>query len=1076
MTLDAAPVVSINSILDDWADREPDHLLFAFLDSRGEIVDEMTYEGFSHRVNTLAARLIATDGLNPGDRVILSYQPGIEIVSALFACSKAGLIAVPTPPLGAFDFVSWAGRLHHIAEDCGAVAWLACDRTLELFEEGRHRPPGEPRNAGAELLLSLPVIVTTQIATDADAKPPSGSSQIVFLQYTSGSTSNPKGVCVTHENLVANCRAVIGDERHVAVSWLPQHHDMGLIGYYINAVLSGGTTYGMSPRSFIQKPSLWLKLMSDYRATATSVPNFALELCLDERRVPSDSLDRYDLSPLRLLMVAAEPVAPETFDAFRRRFSRTGLAPEAMFVAFGLAEFTLAVSGGGSRAVSVDRRLLAQGRVKPVTDTAGVSHALPLMSCGRPLGDADIRIVDPDTRTEVSAGETGEIWVAGSSRAAGYWNKSDATRETFGAFLADETGPFVRTGDVGFVRDGEVFVCGRLKDMIIIRGQNIYPEDIEMMARQVYPELRSNGVVAFSSGEGGETSITLVAELPRGTGIPDETEIVRVIREGLQVPVARVVFVAPRSVARTSSGKVRRARTRALLEQGALEILVDTQHALSGSATSHGNEIYELQVLMDRYGINGDEDHTLFDAGIDSLDLVVFLNWIKDSLTDLNAPELAERVNPQLLSSISIRDLFAMVRLFASDPNAATRSVKDFFAKAYEIRLAAERAKMQADRHYSRPAPSRMAERSTLAATLVTGGTGFLGPFLLDALLDQTDDDIHVLVRGRDLPHAQSRLDAAFRQIITDPARRDAYRARVKVVLGDLEAPRLGLTARDWQQLAETTRTIYHNGALVNYLLSYDRMRAANVEGTSAVLDLCFDGQEKVLNHISTTFVFGWVPKDFLYENDRNDGMEKLDFGYSQSKWVAEQKVFSAMEHGLSARVFRPSLITPALNGRGSNLDITIRVLSFMIKHRLGVTAGNQISLTPADVAASNIVAIGAQDETVGGTFHVVRDDVEAMPMITDIIADRLGTRFEMLTLTELVRQMISRCTRSDPIYPLLDFLVGSVEHFSSMETKRYDSGEFRKARDQSGAGRADPPLEDVIDGILGFMQTRNLL
>ncbi len=1076
MTQDANPAVSINTVLSKWATREPDHLLFAFLDRRGEIVEEMTFEGFSRRVDTLAAQLIATDGLKPGDRVILSYQPGIEIVSALFACSKAGLIAVPTPPLSAFDFVSWAGRLHHIVEDCGAAAWLACARTLELFEESRHPPGGEDPNAGAEVLLALPAIETTKIATDADANPTSRQHPFVFLQYTSGSTSNPKGVCLTHENLIANCRAVIGDERHVAVSWLPQHHDMGLIGYYINAVLSGGTTYGISPRSFIQRPSLWLQLISEYRATATSVPNFALEVCLDERRVPSDSLDRYDLSALRMLMVAAEPVAPETFEAFRRRFARAGLGEEALFAAFGLAEFTLAVTSHGYSAVSVDRRLLAQGRVKPVTNTAGVSHALRLMSCGHTLGDTDIRIVDPGSCVEVGPDETGEIWVAGSSRAAGYWEKCDATRDSFEARLADAPGPFVRTGDVGFIRDGELFVCGRLKDMIIIRGQNIYPEDIEIMARQVYPELHSNGLVAFSSGEGAEVSITLVAEVPRGMDTPDETEIVRVIREGLQVPVARVVFVRPRSVARTSSGKVRRARTRARLEQGELDILVDTRHAFSISGASHESDIYELQVLMDRYGLTGEEDHTLFDAGIDSLDLIVFLNWIKDSLSDLDAPELAERVNPQLLSSISIRDLFAIAGVFASDPDAAIRAVEGFFAHAFDMRLAAEGEKMQADREFTCTAPTQRRLSDTAIGIFVTGGTGFLGPFLLDALLDQTNDDLFVLVRGRDLAHAQARLDTAFQESIADPERRAAYRARVTVVHGDLEAPRLGLNSHDWQRLAEGTRAIYHNGALVNYLLSYDRMRAANVEGTSAVLDLCFEGQEKVLNHISTTFVFGWAPKEFLFETDRNDGMEKLDFGYSQSKWVAEQRVFSAMDQGLTARVFRPSLITPALNGRGGNLDVTIRVLSFMIKHRLGVTAGNQISLTPADIAASNIVGIGEQADTVGQTFHVVRDDMETMQMITDIIADRLGAPFEMLTLTEFVRQTIRRCVRADPVYPLLDFLVGSVDHFELMESKRYDSSAFRQARDQSGKGSADPPLEDVVDGILGFMKTRNLL
>ncbi|GFO82641.1 MAG: hypothetical protein A49_22680 [Methyloceanibacter sp.] len=450
------------------------------------------------------------------------------------------------------------------------------------------------------------------------------------------------------------------------------------------------------------------------------------------------------------------------------------------------------------------------------------------------------------------------------------------------------------------MHDGGLYVCGRLKDMIIIRGQNIYPEDIEALALQVYPELRRNGVVAFSSGDGQEVDITLVAEVARGNEMPDEIEIVRVIREGLQVPVARVVFVPPRSVARTSSGKVRRARTRELLETGQLPVLVDTRHAMTASQADGESDVYELELLKDRYGITGEEDYTLFDAGIDSLDLVVFLNWIKDSLTDRNAPELAERVNPRLLSSISIRDLFALVRQFVTAPAAATRAMAEFFAHAYEARLAAEQEKMLADRSYkaidcrvSNPAGQKI-------GTLLTGGTGFLGPFLIDALLKQSDEDLHVLVRGRSLQQARARLDKAFLENVVDTRSREAYRTRVHAILGDLEQPRLGLDDATWMRLADGVDTVYHNGALVNYLLTYDHMRAANVQGTAEVLDLCFTGRDKVLNYISTTFIFGWAVKDFLYESDNNDGMDRLDFGYSQTKWAAEQKVFSAMKQGLT--------------------------------------------------------------------------------------------------------------------------------------------------------------------------------
>lgn len=1072
------PAISINAMFEQWVDRQPDQRLFTFLNAHGDVAEDFTYADFAARVDTVAARLAEHEVLKTGDRIILAYQPGIEIVAALFACAKIGLVAIPTPPLSSFDFVAWASRLDQILEDSDASAMLACSHTVELFEAGRGRNDNA-EITGLDRLFDVTVIETTAIATNPNAQVLARPYLIAFLQYTSGSTSNPKGVCVSHENLIANCRAVVDHEKPRAVTWLPQHHDMGLIGYYIYIALSGGTTWGMSPRSFIQNPALWLDLISRHKATATSVPNFALELCLNERRVPSNTLHRYDLSTLRFLMVAAEPILPATFDAFRNKFEKCGLARDAFFAAFGLAEFTLAVTSYGREAVSVDRRHLAQGRVSLITETSSVAHALPLMSCGRPLGDSNVRIVDADTEMEVTDGHTGEIWVGGAGLAQGYWNKSEQSRATFGARLVDApetTTPFLRTGDIGFVHGGELFVCGRLKDMMIIRGQNIYPEDIEALTRQACPTLRRNGVVAFSSGEGSEADITLVAEVARGRDMPDEAELVRVIREGLQVPVARVVFVPPRSVARTSSGKVRRARTRELLEAGQIQVLADTRHALGGQGAKSGTDGYELELLKDRYGISGEEDFTLIEAGIDSLDLVVFLSWIKDSLIERGAADLARQVNPKLIAAISIRNMFAIARQFEDAPETAAQMLSGFFATAFEARMAEERAKMQADRHYQTQNLRAPAAPEQKIGTLITGGTGFLGPFLIDALLRQSGDDLHVLVRARDTTQAHQRVRKAFCENITEPAQRAAFDKRVQVVLGDLEAPRLGLEAGKWRWLAEGADTIYHNGAMVNYLRTYDTMRAANVAGTSEVLDLCFDGREKVLNYISTTFIFGWASKDFLYETDRNDTMDKLDFGYSQSKWVAEQKVLSATDQGLRARVFRPALITPGLTGGGGNLDITIRLLSFMIKHRIGVTAGNQVSFMPADITADNIVAIAEDDSTIGRTFHVVRDDLETLEMITDKISEKTGASFELFDLPEFVPEVIRRCTRADPLYPLLDFLVDSVDNITSMEFKRYQSTGYQVARNRSPAARPDPPLEVVVDGILGFLKLRNLL
>jgi len=262
----------------------------------------------------------------------------------------------------------------------------------------------------------------------------------------------------------------------------------------------------------------------------------------------------------------------------------------------------------------------------------------------------------------------------------------------------------------------------------------------------------------------------------------------------------------------------------------------------------------------------------------------------------------------------------------------------------------------------------------------------------------------------------------------------------------------------------------------VNYLLDYQSMRDANVGGTNEIIRLAMSHRAKVLNHISTTFVFGWSVKETLSECDTNAGMEHLDFGYSQSKWVSEQVVRDAMQHGLQARIFRPALLTPSLHGGGCNCDISIRLLTFMINHGIGTTARNQVSFSPADLAADNIVSISRVPGSVGATYHVTRDDYARMSDITAILGTLTGRSFRNYPLDAFVPEVIERCHSGDILFPLLDFLVRSVDNITAMEFKRYDNSQYRNMRDASPFGKADPPLHDVVLGILRFMRKQNLV
>jgi thioester reductase-like protein len=359
---------------------------------------------------------------------------------------------------------------------------------------------------------------------------------------------------------------------------------------------------------------------------------------------------------------------------------------------------------------------------------------------------------------------------------------------------------------------------------------------------------------------------------------------------------------------------------------------------------------------------------------------------------------------------------------------------------------------------------------------LLTGGTGFFGPFLLTSLLNQSADDIHVLVRAN-AGDPMQRIREGLMSVAADGTScPEGWERRVRPVCGDLSAANLGLSAAAWRALADNVHTIYHNGALVNYLLDYQAMREANVGGTNEVVRLAMSHPPKTLNHISTTFVFGWSVQESLSECDTNSAMDRLDFGYSQSKWVSEQVVRDAMRRGLQARIFRPALLTPSIHGGGHNFDISIRLLAFMINHGISTTARNQVSFTPADLAASNIVAISRVPDSVGATYHVTRDEYATLMDVTAILGELTGKTFRHYSLPDFVPEVIERCHSGDILFPLLEFLVRSVDNISAMEFKRYENSNYRHFRDTSLGGRADPPLHDVVLGILLFMRKHHLL
>ncbi|MFI6572757.1 fatty acyl-AMP ligase [Nocardia fluminea] len=523
-----------------------------------ELVEEVvTYRDLDRDARALAAWLAGRP--ESAEPVVLLYHDGMAFLRAFLGCLYAGVIAVPAP-------------LPHDERSTRRVAGIIADSGARLVLTTANF---QPMVAAA---TTAAVVATDEQLGDPDAwaLPAIDTGTIAFLQYTSGSTGTPKGVVVTHGNLLHNEAAIsssIGiDDTSTGVTWIPQFHDMGLIGSLLASIYAGANLVFMSPTTFLKRPVRWLQAIDKYRATCTAAPNFAYELIA--KRVTDEQLATLDLSTLEVALCGAEPVRERTITAMRERFAPAGWRPTALLPAYGLAEATLLVTAG---------RFDAQAAVTDGPDSV-------LVGCGQPAPGLIVRIVDPHTGQQTTGDTVGEIWVRGDSVAAGYWNRPEETRHTFDAHLGDE-GPFLRTGDLGMLRDGELFVTGRLKDLLIINGRNLYPQDVEELVEELHPALTAG--VAVSVEAGGRERLVVVqgikTALLRGTTLAELTSTIKIaVARGFDVPAPSVVLIESRSVHRTTSGKVQRASMReAFLDDSISTVLhEDLEPALSRSSTA----------------------------------------------------------------------------------------------------------------------------------------------------------------------------------------------------------------------------------------------------------------------------------------------------------------------------------------------------------------------------------------------------------------------------------------------------------------------------------------------------------
>lgn len=609
----------MSTLLDLLAQRakeNPNQTAYLFLQEEGTITESLTYQELYRKARAIATglqQLAAT-----GDRILLLYPPGLDFISALFGCFAAGMIAVPAYPLRPNQS---SKRLQSIIKDCQPQLGLSSTKIAQNAERTTYL--GDLKEIDSRQLTEI---------DPQDWKPLKLTPEtLALLQYTSGSTGDPKGVMITHGNLMKNCEDLDRGWHHNSnsklVSWLPTFHDLGLVYGILTPLWRGFPSYLLSPVSFLLKPINWLKTITRYQATHSAAPNFAYDLCV--RKFKPEDGQHLDLSCWKMALNGAQPVRAETLASFSQTFAPYGFKPQTFSPGYGLAEATLKVaaikegddpllleiekenfqknclkivkksslsqlnaknlpSDHSQNSTTQDNEERFLGQITPnyssKSQKIGLGEDLKTqyqVSCGNSEIDTEIQIINPQTLTPCQPNEIGEIWVRGATVGQGYWNNPIATQLTFQAYHSDhQEGPFLRTGDLGFLYQGQLFVTGRLKDLIIIEGRNHYPQDIEITVENTDLALRKEACAAFSVEIKGEERLVIVAEIERSYARQiNEATIKRQIREAIAVEhdirVYKIALLRQNSLPKTSSGKIQRQQCRSLFLNEELQLLTN---------------------------------------------------------------------------------------------------------------------------------------------------------------------------------------------------------------------------------------------------------------------------------------------------------------------------------------------------------------------------------------------------------------------------------------------------------------------------------------------------------------------
>ncbi|GAB4222764.1 MAG: hypothetical protein Tsb005_15630 [Gammaproteobacteria bacterium] len=1063
---------SITDILDRQAIVQAEKIAFAFESGFYKQKSTLTFYELRQAALNTAHHLQQLNSHN--NVILLLFNPGINLIVSFYACLYAGKIPIlMMPPYNK----ATVERLNHIIEDAQTNYVLSekiiyQELTALNLLENLSNKTSALKSINQFSLNYLHWVLCEEIPDNLTSSFNSKTNDIAFLQYTSGSTSDPRGVMVTQANVMDNLQRITQGMQITAddrlFSWLPPYHDMGLIGSILEPVYAGFTTYFTTTLDFLRNPiTNWLKQITQHQITLSGGPNFAYQLCV--QRANKKLNLALDLSSWRVAYNGAEPICAKTLENFNATFAHYGFNKQAFFPCYGLAEATLYVCGADAKqqpvCITVAKKALQNHQVKILPETAS-NDSMRLVSSGL-IHDDTVFIVNSRTHSLCVADTVGEICVTNDSVAQGYWRKTKISQQTFNYILPSMPNrPLLRTGDLGFIHENQLYVTGRIKDIIVINGSNHYPTDIEKTIYHACPDVRVGSVAAFGLDNEGVEQLCVLVEPRKSLDTTQLTTMAEVIEQAVlhehEIAVTHLYFVQPKALPKTTSGKLQRRKAKQFLLDGTLDILFSCKAynhpphekiPISSELLTFINLIAELlQISPDE--INPEKPLSIY--GIDSIKLLQLLNTIEDKYTVTLEIDF-------LRSDPPLNEIFNAVR----HKNIVPDTIHCTSSACHADQII----------HYPQP------QCTNQQAILLTGSTGLLGSYLIKELLEKTNYVIFCLNRKIDQHQALELIKNNVTFFANEMLEKYNFKNRIYPLHGDITQTNLGIDCEYHKSLFSKISHVIHSAANIDLVAKYENLYATNVQGTQNVIDFVNQYLNKAyLIYVSSYSVMG----DRLYqktrpfcETDFNLQQNFDGMGYQKSKFMAEQLIRQQQSNWL---IVRPGNIFGESHSGKYPLDGThftslfYDIFKTIIQTGVACNTHFYFDITPVDYVARSIVALIKHTKQLSlNTFHLTNPHPPLYSNLIEMIKAH-GYAIDLIpteTYVELLKND-KLCYKGKNYYSSTTELFKAHPHLLGNQASSYASSDLTREILNGFNVEFPPNTQQLISNYLGYCAQNN--